>query len=286
MIIPGLTMKIYRDGSQALMDQSYPPRPNNPKGFHTRTLFDLQAQKSYTWDLIDTSIPCGPSTFSGDWGDPFQASAEMTADLAKQNPKVLGKETVNGIATKVLDVTDPKGQGKVKLWLDEQYGLIVKWVMVPTGGQAQTFLEVKELSLAKPSPTLFVLPPVCAKAPTIGHTSSRAGRVTAMTLTAQPAKYIGPCPGRIAFTGTITTDGPTEVPYVYHSSMKHANGQERQWPGGILTFAAAGTQSVNKTITFVGDGPHISAWIDIGTSKPNPAHSKVVPFTVECSSAN
>lgn len=114
-----------------------------------------------------------------------------------------------------------------------------------------------------------------APAPTAGH-------VTAMTLTAHPAKDNGPCPGRITFSGDITTDGPAKVAYKYDSSMKFANGQEKVWPGGVLTFAAAGRQSITKTITFVGDGSHISAWLTVAANSPSPNHSNEAPFSIEC----
>jgi hypothetical protein len=106
-----------------------------------------------------------------------------------------------------------------------------------------------------------------------------------MTLAAEPAKYTGPCPGRITFTGSITTDGPAKVPYQFHSWLKFQDGKYKSWPGGVLTFAEAGTQSISKTIIFVGDGTKFSSQMDVGTAIPNPMHSKLVPFSVECSGA-
>ncbi len=165
-----LTQKIYRDGSKVLMETSNPPRAKNPKGYHHRALRDLQAHKYWVWDLLETSSPCGAGTFSGDWGDPFDFSASMTAHL----PKQVGMETVNGIATKVFEATGPQGGG-VKLWLDTRYGLIIKWDMIAKNGQHQTTLEVKEFSLAKPPASVFALPPACASAPITGHSESTLG---------------------------------------------------------------------------------------------------------------
>jgi len=170
--VEGLTKKIYRDGSKALIDRSYPPRAKNPKGMHIRTLYDLQAHTQYTWDLLDTSVPCGAGTFSGDWDDPFAFSAQLLSESAKGKPKVMGREMMNGIETKVLEAAAPNGPGKGRLWLDEKYGLIIKWQVISANSQARTLLEVKELSLAKPLASLFVLPPACAKTEITGHSSS------------------------------------------------------------------------------------------------------------------
>lgn len=108
------------------------------------------------------------------------------------------------------------------------------------------------------------------------------GKVTAMTLAAEPVKYIGPCPGRITFTGSITANGPAKVPYQFHSWLKSPDGKYKSWPGGVLTFPDAGTQSISKTIIFTDDGPNFSTQMDVGTALPNPMHSKLVPFSVEC----
>jgi hypothetical protein len=108
------------------------------------------------------------------------------------------------------------------------------------------------------------------------------GKVTEMLLTASPTKYTGPCPGRTTFTGSITTDGTAKVPYQFHSWLKFPDGKYKSWSGGVLTFADAGTQSISKTIIFADDGPKFSTSMDVGTAMPNPMHSKLVLFSVEC----
>ncbi len=177
MAPPGVTFtqKIYRDGSKALMDQSYPPMAKNPKGYHSRALYDLQAHKNWLWLPDETSMPCGAGTFSGDWGDPFANSPPMTPDaLRKLHLREVGMETLNGIATKVFEPKDPQGGGG-KLWLDAKYGLIIKLYTIAKNGQHQTMLEVKEFSLAKPPASVFALPPACASAPITAHSESTLG---------------------------------------------------------------------------------------------------------------
>src|ERR1700683_5473661 len=65
---PDTTTRVYRDGLKAAMDIVHP-------GSHTRSVFDLKAHTSITWDATQAAAECGNATFSGDWGDPFAMSA-------------------------------------------------------------------------------------------------------------------------------------------------------------------------------------------------------------------
>jgi hypothetical protein len=181
MFVAGMEMEIHRDGSKALIDSKIPPGAAGAKGVHHRTLYDLQAHKSYTWDLVNASRPCGYTAFSEDWGDPFATSAGQTAGLAGANPKTLGREMINGIATKALEVMDPGGGGEARLWLDERYGLIVKWVMFPPGGPARTVVEVMQFNPVKPPASLFVMPAICAKNPAAPPPSAELESIAAAT---------------------------------------------------------------------------------------------------------
>ncbi len=246
MMAAGMSMKFYRDGSKALVDQSYGPRPESPKGFHLRTLYDLTGLKFWTWDLVETDRPCSAGTFGGDWGDPFTFSAKLNADMGKQKPPQVGREMLNGMATKVFEMADPNGQAKSKVWLDEQYGLIVKWEMTPAGGPTQTMLEVKQLSLAKPPASTFAKPAACAKAEAEAAAAQAPEIQTAHQVTAvhlnDPPKYTGPCPVIMHFAGTITTDGPGTVWFKISAGVTGKEGE------GEVKFTAAGTKKVSKDL--------------------------------------
>lgn len=170
-IVPGvvegktMTDKIYRDGSKVLVDSRSGATAEMPKGLHTRLLINYQTHTGYTWDLIDTSSPCQRNAIPGDWGDPFRTLAEVDAENGVQNPKMIGTETVNGFPTKVFEASDAGEKTRGKIWVDEKYGSIIKIQMIPEGGPAQTLMEVKQLSLAKPPASLFVAPAACANAP-------------------------------------------------------------------------------------------------------------------------
>ena len=163
-----VTMKIDRDGSKVLVDQSF-------SGHHSRTLYDLQTHANVTWDLADASVPCTNGRFSGDWGDPFAASAEILGDLNKQHATPAGSETVNGLATKVLEMASPTG-AKAKAWVDTKYGLVMKLEM---GGQ--TMLEIKQIAFAAPAASTFVLPAACAGAARAPLPQTDAERIAAET---------------------------------------------------------------------------------------------------------
>jgi hypothetical protein len=178
-VAQGANMQISRDGSKVVVELSYLSQQPGGKAFHVRTFRDLQSHQQYDWNMLDASAPCGASTFSGDWGDPFAMSAETTADLAKQNAKPLGSATINGIPTKLMEADTP--DGKAQVWVEEKYGLVIKWVMTPKTGQPFTMVEVKQLSLAKPAASIFVLPPACAEAAKAPRVPTEAERIAAET---------------------------------------------------------------------------------------------------------
>jgi hypothetical protein len=159
MMGPSITMKVYRDGSKAIVDNTTPGADG--KTTHTRSFYDLQAGRTTSWDLDAPAPECSDGKFSGSWGDPFQDSASMTADLAKQGAKDVGVEAFLGIQAKVLEVTQ---DGAVfKVWLDPKTGLMLK-VDVTQNGQKRPFMEVKEISMTKPSAAVFAIPAACRAA--------------------------------------------------------------------------------------------------------------------------
>jgi len=165
------------DGSKVLVDESYSPDPAFPKGRHTRTLYDLQAHTSYAADLIDAANPCTTGTVSGEWGDPFATSAEFRDQLAKMNPHQVGAETVNGFATKVMEAVEPTTKSKYKIWMEPQYGMVVKIEGAGPDGKVMIAGEVKRLSVGKPNAAVFAMPAACATAAPPVHVPTLEERV-------------------------------------------------------------------------------------------------------------
>jgi hypothetical protein len=155
-------LKIYRNGSKELVELTVAPWAANPKGVRMSYLFDFQAHKAYTRDLVANACSWmnyvsarAPVNY-----DPLTGSDALLADLAKQTPKVLGKEVVNGISAKVEEFATPD-QGKAKLWIAEKGNFIVKVEAAGLDGKSQTQLEAKQLSYTKPSDSLFAPPSNC-----------------------------------------------------------------------------------------------------------------------------
>ena len=154
-------LKIYRNGSKELVDVMLAGQEGNSKGVHTLSLFDVQARKVYIQDVVNNK--CSWMRYvSADMPsyDPMTASA-ASADIAKQNPKVVGRESVNGIPAKIEEINGPPEQGKSRLWIAESGNFLVKVEMIPPDGKAVTLLEVKQVSFAKPADSFFVPPPSC-----------------------------------------------------------------------------------------------------------------------------
>jgi hypothetical protein len=154
MMGPPVEMRIYRDGDKAVIDHA---------ANHSRTLYDLKAHTTLSWDT-QSGGGCSAGTYSGDWGDPF--TSDDVDQIIKAATAPPGSETINGVATKVYEATDPKSKIKIKVWRETKYGLIMKADMTPPGGSsANTILEVKQFSFGKPAASLFVPPASCANAP-------------------------------------------------------------------------------------------------------------------------
>ena len=168
-----MTVHVYRDGPRELVEISYPPQKDDPKGYDTRKLFDTQAHKVYSWDVVNSDRPCSADDYTSaslpsqnDPGapDPLPAAAAVNANLARENTKDVGKDTVNGIATKVVEVSDPASGGKNRFWLDEKQNAVIRWVTIDKDGKARALVEVKDLNFDSPPPTLLIPPAACTAA--------------------------------------------------------------------------------------------------------------------------
>jgi hypothetical protein len=148
----GLVTKIYRSGTKAAIDQTV-------LGLQRHTVYDLSSRTSYTWSLLDRSVPCTSGSFSDDWGDPFVAAAHLKADVLKEDARQTGTATINGIETRVVKVQ--QNSDEVTLWLERKSGLIIK-AEARVNGQRKPMIEVKQLSFSPPPENLFNLPALCS----------------------------------------------------------------------------------------------------------------------------
>ena len=96
-----MTLKIDRDGDKAVVDETVPSRSAGSPGIHTHTYYDIKNHRSYSVDLNIAKANCSTGTFDDNWFDPFEMSAILMSGF--ENAQPVGTETVNGIATKVME---------------------------------------------------------------------------------------------------------------------------------------------------------------------------------------
>lgn len=149
---PATTMSVYRDGSKAAIDLVQP-------GTHVRTVYDLQAHASISWDASQTAGECGHGTFTGDWGDPFAGAAGIMDEVNKQHPIPAGTETVNGVSAKVSEFVMEGATGKSKVWIDPKYGMIMRILIAQPGDAPRVAFETSQMTFTSPPAAMFV--PAC-----------------------------------------------------------------------------------------------------------------------------
>ena len=264
--VSGSTMiKVTRDGPKEVVDQVMLAGPGREKDFRLYNLYDFQAHKIYTKVLSDPSVPCSvmeytspaaPSMF-----DLISGAPEMLGGSGgdQGQGKQLGTETINGIATNVMEVSST--EAKAKIWVAQQggYRFPAKLEMRGPDGKVAMSMEMRQLSFAKPPASAFAPPAGCAtvrgqSSATGGHaemevgggaSSAKAGpNVTAVKLQKIP-NYTGACPAHVKLVGTITAGGPGKVYYKFAAGTYMAEG--------TVAFAAAGTKTVTGVLTFETD---------------------------------
>jgi hypothetical protein len=158
-------VKVVRDGPREAVDQIMPVGPGRNKEFHNHILYDFQAHKIYTKLVSDPTVPCSVMDYTSPAAprefDMISGAADAMKDMEQQHVRQIGTETMNGIATRVMEATIE--EGKEKVWVAQNGGFPVKVVMTGPDGKAMTILEVKQLSFAKP-PASALLPPAGCKA--------------------------------------------------------------------------------------------------------------------------
>ncbi len=155
-------VEVYRNGSKELVDVVLAPQAGKSQSVHMRYLFDFQAHKAYTLDVVNNA--CGWMNYVSAEApvnyDPITGSAIMLATTTKATPRILGTASINGLATTIEEFSAP-GQGKTKIWLAEKGQFIAKLESFGPDGKPMLHMEVKQVSYRKPADSLFAVPPNC-----------------------------------------------------------------------------------------------------------------------------
>ena len=156
---PGATTTIYRRGSKALMVMFLPSQGATPAST-TDNLIDIAAGTNLTWNPNDSNVGCSAGTFSGDWGDPFAMTAELSGDIAKGDLKPAGTETIDGIPAQVY--TGSSQGASIKAWLDQKDGLVLRAEMSAPNTPPTAIVNLTKVSFSAPPASMFAVPAICA----------------------------------------------------------------------------------------------------------------------------
>ncbi len=244
-IMGPLVIKLSRDGSKEVVDQFMAPGPGHDKEYHSHMLYDFQAHTVYSTIPSDPNMTCGAQAYTDATApaeeDVISGADALMKELIEPGDKTteLGRETLNGMPTRVVSITSSKANAKI--WFAQKGGYPVKIDVIEPGGKLTHFLEVKQISFAKPPASAFALPAICQGVTVPPPPPVASTKVTALTL--QPiGNYTGPCPAHLKMVGTITVDGPGTVFYQFGAGTFN--------PGKTIVFSAAGTQTVSDVMTF------------------------------------
>lgn len=160
---PNAVTTTYRLGPKVVADRTVPPEEayGNFGRTNTRTLLNLETNRSLLWDPKDPSVPCVRSNFRPDdadiWDNPFASASDMASPDMKQ----VGTTTLHGVSAKILQSTDD-GLLANKLWVDPRTGLVLKAQLISRdGGGGRTVSEVTDFSLRPPPASIFEVPTQC-----------------------------------------------------------------------------------------------------------------------------
>ena len=93
-------------------------------------------------------------------GDPFASTADLSGEIAKGHIKLVGTETINGIATQVF--AGASQGANMKAWIDMKDNLVIRAELSAAGTAPMTMVNITKVSFATPPASLFVLPASCA----------------------------------------------------------------------------------------------------------------------------
>lgn len=162
-----MTVTVNRNGPKELVELK-----TASGTMHLRVLYDFPAQRLYTLDL--SSNLCTTQEYTSPYApslhDPVGGSAEMIQQAGSL--ATVRKETMNGIASRVVEASLPEGQGKARMWLEEKYGFPVKQTYLMGKDHEKVLFEIKQISYAPSAAALFAVPPNCTK---IGGTTNANG---------------------------------------------------------------------------------------------------------------
>jgi hypothetical protein len=183
-MIGPMTLKVSRNGSKELIELTA------AGDVRLRLLYDFQAHRIFTVDLNGNG--CTTQQYTSAYApvlhDPIGGAGELAGQLGSL--RTISRETVNGIAARVVEAPVSEVQGKMKIWLEEKYGFPVKETMAKAAGPETLLYEMRQISYAPPAAALFAEPAGCARI--AGTTNANGGSAEMeVGVTAQGQSHLG-----------------------------------------------------------------------------------------------
>lgn len=216
-----LSIRINRNGSKELIEWR-----NQSGDLHMRQLYDFQAHRLYNLDLA--AKLCGIQEYVSAYAplnfDPIGGANDLTKEMAKDPPKILRTEAVNGMKTRVAEAVFL--EGKMTYWFDEKHGFSVKQTVTLKGKPERVVFEIRQITYAPSPASLFTPPPDCT--PGGGVTSATGGHAEMnvdVTVQAQTDLAGAPAGKQAAQTGGAVLLGKWD--------FTGRNGAGAQWRGTL-----------------------------------------------------
>ena len=183
-----MTVTVNRNGAKEAMELT-----GAAGALHLRLLYDFQAHRIFTVDLNGNRCTTQEyvSPYAPVMHDPIGGAEEMSRHAG--GLRTIGRESVNGIAARIVEAGLDEGQGKFKLWLDEKFGFPVKQTLVMGTGPERLVFEMRKISYAPSAPALFAEPAGCVRV--AGTTNANGGSAEmSVSATAQGQAEMGKAP--------------------------------------------------------------------------------------------
>ena len=215
------TIKVNRNSSSELIEVTA-----TSGGYHLRQLYDFEAHRVYTFDLLNGNR-CTSQEYTSAYApvqhDPIGGAAEMTRQAGSL--PTIGRDTVNGTAARLVEAPIEGSKGKYRIWLDEKFGFPVKQAVILGTQPEKLLFEMRQISYAPSAATLFTAPAECTRV--AGVTSATGGSAEmSVDVTAQgQASLAAPArkPPRYSVMGRrCWANGPSQ-----ERTAQACNGMER-----------------------------------------------------------
>jgi hypothetical protein len=147
-------MQVDRDHDREVVVFAIAPTGFGAKPERKRVLFDFSTHQIYIQDDAGCRvIPNELENRAPAMMDPL--SDPSTARLVESNPKVLRREMINGLLTRVVDY------GDYRYWLLDEYDFPMRRAPMSSGRPLDVDIDISRLRFAAPQASLFAIPSDC-----------------------------------------------------------------------------------------------------------------------------